>query len=384
VNAALPDDLAQRLDRWAENEIEGDDERAAIQHVEHEQSQQPPPPAPFHFRRLDNIEPGPPSEIVQGLGIDKGAVVAIVGTPNSGKTALAVSLVLAVASRAERWMGLKVAGGPVIYFAPEAPASVTLRARAAASRLALPRPPAFYLSSGVPALGGELTSSIDERRVGTTIDAVQSAEGECVRLALFDTLASCLGDGDENGDGMLRLVRAAKWIAFEKGVCAVLVHHPSKGDGTNLRGHGSLAAACDSIVRIEADELSGVRTATLVKARDHATGVQLRFELEPVVLQERDSFGDPLTTIVVRPTTQRAAPPRPSGRRQQELLSELERRYRTGEHSWDEATVRKCGRDLGMPRNSPADALKALVHAGYVTGSPASLTLKFPPEECTK
>jgi hypothetical protein len=379
-----PDDLAQRLDRWAENEIEGDDERAAIQHVEHEQSQKPPPPAPFHFVRLDKIDPEPPSEFVQGIGFDKGAVVAIVGTPNSGKTALAVSLVLAVASRAERWMGLKVAGGPVIYFAPEAPASVTLRARAAVSRLALAHPPAFYISNSVPALGGELTSRTDERRIEATIDAVRSAEGEPVRLALFDTLASCLGDGDENGDGMLRLVAAAKWVAFTSGVCAVLVHHPSKGDSGGLRGHGSLAAACDSILRIESDELSGIRTATLVKCRDHATGVQLRFELEPVVLRERDSFGDPLTTIVVRPTTQRAAPPRPSGKRQQELLGELERRYRTGEHSWDEATVRRCGRDLGMPRNSPIDALKGLIQAGYVTGSPTSLSLKFPPEECTK
>jgi hypothetical protein len=382
--SATPDDLGVRLDRWAENEIESDDERAAIQQVEKKQERQAPPPAPFHFRRLDKIEPEPPSEIVQGLGFDKGTVVAIVGTPNSGKTALAVSLVLAVASHAERWMGLKVAGGPVIYFAPEAPASVILRARAAVSRLALPHPPAFYISNSVPALGGELTSSIDERRVEATIDAVQSAEGERVRMALFDTLASCLGDGEENGDGMLRLVAAAKWIAFTAGVCAVLVHHPSKGDAAGLRGHGSLAAACDSILRIESDELSGIRTATLIKARDHATGLQVRFELEPVALGERDSFGDPLTTIVVRPTTQRALPPRPSGKRQQQLLGELERRYRTGERAWDEATVRKCGRDLGMPRNSPTDALKALIQAGYVTGSPASLTLKFPPEECTK
>ena len=67
--------------------------------------------------------------------------------------------------------------------------------------------------------------------------------------------------------------------------------------------------------------------------------MQLRFELEQVILEERDSFGDPRSTIVVRATNQPAPRPRPSGRRQQELLGELERRHRTGERSWDDITI---------------------------------------------
>ncbi len=134
-----------------------------------------------------------------------------------------------------------------------------------------------------------------------------------MRLVFIDTLASCLGDGDENGDGMIRLVAASKAVALQTDACVVLLHHPSKGDrdSGNLRGHGSLAAACDSIIRIEVDEPSGVRTATLVKARDYATGLQVRFELDQVALPDRDSFGDATTTVVIRPTTQaapRAAP----------------------------------------------------------------------------
>jgi KaiC/GvpD/RAD55 family RecA-like ATPase len=339
---------------------------------------------PFACQRLDKIEARQRPAVVQGLGLDEGTVAAIVGTPNAGKTAFAVHLALSVAGRADRWMGLKISGGPVTYFAPEAPASVTMRARAALSRLGLPQAPALYISDAVPALGGEGMSDLDADRIVATVEKVQSGENASVRVVFIDTLASCLGDGEENGDGMVRLVAAAKRIAAKTGACVVLIHHPSKGDGAGLRGHGSLAAACDSIIRIENEELTGIRTATLTKARDHATGLQLRFELEAIALTDRDSFGDPLTTIVVQPTTQKAMRPRPSGRRQQELLTELERRYRTGERSWDEATLRKAGRDLGMPRNSPADAIRALIKAGYLTGSPASLTLKFPPEECTK
>jgi len=334
---------------------------------------------PFEYRRLDEIETEPRVAVVQGLGFDEGAVVAIVGAPNAGKTAFAISLALAIASRSDRWLNLKVAGGPVVYFAAEAPASVKMRARAAVARMAV-QSPAFYVSEAAPAIGGELTTFVDAERIIATIKAISTTEGQRVRIAGLDTLASCLGDGDENGDGMLRLVAAAKLIAKRTDVCVVLIHHPSKGDGGGLRGHGSLAAACDAVVRIDADENTGVRTATLVKARDHATGTQLRFELEPVQLSERDSFGDPYTTVVVRASLQPAPNPRPKGARQRQLLGELERRHRTGEQHWDEATVCKAARDLGIPASSVTDALRGLMKAGYLLGSSASLSLKYPPE----
>jgi putative DNA primase/helicase len=337
---------------------------------------------PYTFRRLDEIAPAPRCAVVQGLGFDEAAVAAIVGAPNAGKTAFAVSLALAVATRAERWMNLKVAGGPVVYFGAEAPGSVNMRARAALARLdsETVKAPAFYMSDAAPGIGGELTAASDGERILATVAAVQAVEGDRVRLVLIDTLASCLGDGDENGDGMLRLVAAAKYIALRTGACVVLLHHPSKGDSAGLRGHGSLSAACDSILRIEVEELTGVRTATLMKARDHATGLQVRFELEAVALPDRDSFGDPCTTIIVRQSNQAAPRPRPSGKRQQELLTELERRYRDGERQWDEATLVTAAKGLGMARMSGIDATRGLVKAGFIGGSAASYSLRHPPE----
>lgn len=334
---------------------------------------------PFEIQRLDEICVSSRRAVVQGLGFDEGAVAAIVGAPNSGKTALAVSLAIAAASRSERWLDLKVAGGPVLYFAAEAPASVKARARAAAALIEPPRSGAFYLSGAVPEIGGEVTTEVDTERVIASISAVQTTEGERVCLVIFDTLASCLGGGDENNGGMLRLVASAKRIAACTGACVVLVHHPSKGDSATLRGHGSLSAACDSIIRID-EHPGGLRIATLAKARDHATQLHLRFELETVTLPERDTFGDPLSTIVVRPSRQAAPRPRPTGQRQRELIAELERRYRAGERSWDDTTVCRAGRALGMHRNSLRDALRGLQKAGYLLGPPDQLSLKFPPE----
>lgn len=334
---------------------------------------------PFEIQRLDQIHIATRRAIVQGLGLDEGAVAAIVGAPNAGKTAFAVSLATAASNGAERWLDRKIAGGPVVYFAAEARASVIMRAHAAATHADFPRRRDMYITGAVPQIGGETTADVDVERLIATISAVSAAEKEQVCLVFIDTLASCLGSGDENGAGMLRLVACAKHIATRTSACVVLLHHPSKGDNANLRGHGSLTAACDSIIRIDAAP-SGVRTATLVKARDHSTRLQLRFELDSVTLPERDTFGDPLTTVVVRASRQAAQRPYPPGQRQRQLLAELERQYLAGEQSWDDATALKAGRALGMHRNSSRDALRGLQKAGYLLGPPDQLILKFPPE----
>jgi AAA domain-containing protein len=336
----------------------------------------------FVVRALDEIEDGSHADIVQGL-YGGSTVIAMVGSPGAGKTAIGIDHGAHLAA-GELWFGLKVAGGPVVYFAAEAPASVIMRAKACVREKFPGRRLPFYVATGAPELGGETTSVLDAERVIATIREVESQEGTAVKLVQIDTLASCLGNGDENGDGMIRLVAAAKYVATTTAAAVMLIHHPSKGDANGMRGHGSLAGACDTIITIASDEVSGVRTATLVKSRDSATGLQFCYTLEKVTLPERDSFDDPRTTVIVRSTEVRQSRPRPKGKRQQALLAELERRHRTGETGWAEAEATAAARSLGMPPQSARDALKGLMHAGYVWGNPARLTLKYPPDEGTK
>lgn len=336
----------------------------------------------FTVRALDEIEEGMQSDIVQGL-YGGGTVIATVGPPGAGKTALGVDHGLHLAA-GDLWFGLKVAGGPVVYFAPEAPSSVIMRAKAAKSLKFPDRRLPFYIATGTPELGGEATSAIDADRIIATVRQVESIEGDPVKLVQIDTLASCMGNGDENGDGMIRLVAAAKYVAATTSAAVMLIHHPSKGDSNGLRGHGSLAGACDTIITIAAEELSGIRTATLIKSRDSQTGLQFCYTLEKFTLPERDSFGDPRTTIVVKSTIVRISRARPKGKRQQALLDDLERRHRTGETGWPEADIVAAARSLGMPPQSARDAVKGLVNAGYLWGQQARLTLKYPPDEGTK
>ncbi len=228
------------------------------------------------------------------------------------------------------FFGLKTKRSPVVFVAAEAPGSTIMRARAAASQLFPGRTLPVYIVSAAPRLGDDAHTAIDTERMLATLRMVTALEGEAVRLLVLDTLAACLGSGDENSDGMMRIVATARRIASETGAAVVLLHHPSKGDSGGLRGHGSLLAAADTVLLVDVEELTGLRTATLVKSRDSATGLQFAYELDVVTLPEPDSFGDPRTTIVVKPVTgDRRARKRPKGAAMDKLLTELERRHRT-------------------------------------------------------
>jgi hypothetical protein len=68
---------------------------------------------------------------------------------------------------------------------------------------------------------------------------------------------------------------------------------------------------------------------------------------------------------------------RPAGKRQSQLLGELETRYRRGETRWSESRTREIGRVLGMPDQSSRDAVKGLCEAGYLARDGEHLTLNW-------
>ena len=248
---------------------------------------------PFRATLLNDMPLTARPTVVQRW-IESASVTAIFGVPNGGKTHLPLTSPSTSANK--MWFGVKVDGGPVVYVAAEAPGSVVMRARAAHARK-FPGP--VDVVTDPPLLGDDAGSAVDADRLIAMLHVVAAAEGKPVKMLVIDTPASRLGDGDENTDGMLRVVFAAKRIAVETGVAVVVVHHPTKSTTAGMRGHGSLAAACDNIIEITADELTGQRTATLVKSRDSATGMKPGYELETVTLPDRDHFGDARFTIIV-------------------------------------------------------------------------------------
>lgn len=335
---------------------------------------------PFPYSVVGSLPNETLPEIIQGI-LGPQSVGVMAGVPNAGKTFLGLDLAAHVAAR-QPWFGRKVSGGPVLYVASEAPGSVKIRARVLVSEKFADKPGLpLYIVTAAPALGDEMEHVAECARLLATVKAIQSEEGETVRLVVIDTLASVLGGGEENSNGMLLVAKCAKYLATNTEAAVLLIHHPNKGDATSLRGHSSLSGAVDTIISIASDENTGIRTATLTKSRDSAAGVQIHFELIVITLPEPDCFGDPRTTCIVRAAALCDVPkPRPSGAKQEQLLAELERRHRTGEKSWDRATVLKAAKDTGMSRNAPKPALQGLIRGGFLTGTDGCLALKYSPD----
>jgi AAA domain-containing protein len=96
-----PDDLGARLCAWAQNELEGDDEREAIQQVEqrHEQEQKPQR-TPLDWSALSSRNP-PDREWAIEHWVGMGHVTLLAGAGGSGKSCIAQALASCIALRRE-------------------------------------------------------------------------------------------------------------------------------------------------------------------------------------------------------------------------------------------------------------------------------------------
>lgn len=279
-----------------------------------------PKPEPFSVEHVSELEGAQSAQVVQRL---VAGVTVVGGAPNTGKSAFMIDACLHVAAGLP-FFGRKVVGGPVLYLAAEAPASVIARARAAIRHKFDGKRLPFYLVREVPRLGSETEAVPDLERLIASAEAVASLEGEAVAMSVWDTAAMLLQGADENGAGMVMLAAAARNFYERTGAAVALIHHPGKGDGNSLRGHSSLPAAADVVVVIEADALTKVRTVRVVKARDFEIGGEVRFELEVVEQELPDAFGDPASTIIVRSTeVVPASVVKATGRNQQRALDAL-------------------------------------------------------------
>jgi hypothetical protein len=241
------------------------------------------------------VERGP-QWAVQGL-IEQGAVAAVSGEPGSGKSFLLVDLALHVAAGRD-WFGRKVQPGAVLYVAAEASESVLRRAalvrRVKFDDIALP-----VKIITEPALLGDETYSAMDRAALETLMAFTSVEfGKPVALVIVDTIAASMGTGNENLDGMQRLVAAANALAAGAGASVVLNHHPNATGGT-LRGHSSLRGTVSHALLIEA--VGDLRTVSAWKQRDAEAGRLFAYRLAVHDLGQPDNFGDRATSCVIEP-----------------------------------------------------------------------------------
>ncbi len=243
----------------------------------------------YHPYTSDQFGAFPPVEFaveavlpVQGVGV-------VYGPPQSGKSALVLSLVDAL-SHGKRWFDREVKQLGVWYGALEGQSGLRQRVDALEVHAGAPLPKsAKFLFDAL-----NLMNEDDVAALKTKIRAHGGAD-----VLVIDTLACAMAGGDENSSrDMGKVVAAAKELQTLTGGLVLIVHHTGKDASRGMRGHSSLLAALD--VAIHVQRFDDHRTWTLTKARDAEDGVAGAFVLDRIELKP-DSKGKPRHSIVVTP-----------------------------------------------------------------------------------
>ena len=171
----------------------------------------------------------------------------------------------------------------------------------------LTRGPNLIINTQVEALKDQLAYLQDEAKLP-------------LGLTIFDTLSRSMPGGDENNaEDMTEVISAADYLRDTFKSATAFVHHSGKDIDRGARGHSSLFAAADCVLRI--DE----HIATLDKIRDGISGEQYPFSLEPITLGE-DIDGELITTCLLNEAETGAQPKRELkglGKNQRPILDAL-------------------------------------------------------------
>ena len=244
-----------------------------------------PAPASPRFMPLaidDVTVPAGPAWLIDGVLPIRGLAV-FVGEPKAGKSNLAADMGFAVA-RGTAYGGRPTLAGPVFYLTREGVLGfrrrlVAMRRHHDAEGEGVP----FYMVDDMPTIGGEDT---DVDVMLRDLDSFILERGlPPPRLVILDTLARCIGEGDENSArDMGRAVTRCEAIERHFECLVGLVHHVGKDPGRGARGSNALNAAADVLIVIEKHE--GHSSARVDQMKDGQEGIEWTFRLLPFDLAE--------------------------------------------------------------------------------------------------
>ena len=158
-----------------------------------------------------------PRALIKGY-LNVGTVALFIGPSEAGKSTIAVDVACKVAAHY-----------PVIYVAGEDAGNVRTQIRA--WELTTRRSRGRLGLRDTPLLLGDADQ----------VDAfINEAAPYIPRLIIFDTLSACIPGADENGSEMTAITHRLNMIADTLGASILVLHHPTKSDNGQYRGHSSL------------------------------------------------------------------------------------------------------------------------------------------------
>lgn len=219
-----------------------------------------------------------------------------------------------------------------------------------------------------------------------SLDDVTETRGRPA-LVVVDTM-SRNSDGSverSNEDAQMYLNGLDLQLRARFGCSVILVHHVGH-ENARARGPSTFIRGTDANFTLERPDPN--RMAVTVRAgrmKDCEPPPPFALEAHQVVLDEADEDGAALTSLILKGTDQPPAHAqgRPTGKRQKELLAELERlAAQPGNVGiWTFGELRDVARGLGMSKSTAHDSVAALNDLGYFTETVGGRRLSHIPEK---
>jgi hypothetical protein len=207
-----------------------------------------------HYKRLDLDAPVPPVNWVIDNLIEAGIVTVFTGDGGVGKSFLAMSMAIAIASGDSKWVGQDVSQhGPVMYVDEEQAPDLVLQRLAALGLKKEHRHNIDYLNFAGVDLYNEPWKLLDE-----VIDLRPRA------LFIDSQSAVSIGAEENSNDHMTKLFRDSfRPLARETGCAVVILHHTTKDNKGAPRGASAIRNQADQVISVVESEVDHVTTGRL-------------------------------------------------------------------------------------------------------------------------
>jgi hypothetical protein len=250
------------------------------------------------LERFDQFvqDPLPEAEWLIEPLFEKDSQTILFGPSGEGKSFVALSWAVAVASGTP-WMGkYPVVQGPVVYCIGEGPRGMRRRAAAVARHLGL-KPEDLKDLYFLPA-APQIRDKEGLDRLLKQLKAIRPV------LVIIDTLARSFVGGDENlAKDMGEWVHAAAVIQAETGACVMPIHHTPKNKKAGAlpteRGNGALRGAMDTSIGVSMTD--GFIRLNNFKQKDDAAFDPIVLATEVFELRPATETKKAMTSLVLIP-----------------------------------------------------------------------------------